>query len=164
MNETQQQFASMLDDFEDGMLVTRDHGGLMYGRPMRILKKEDDGTVWFLTDRDAGKVDDLQEDSRVCVTMQASDRFLAITGLADLIDDRQQLREIWHPAMRLWFPDGVESEHLVAIRVQPVSAEYWNNAGLVRKLKFARDVVKAVMSNGRVESNDDDQHGRVEFS
>jgi general stress protein 26 len=53
----------LLAGFGVGMLVTRTHDGHLRGRPVAVAEVEPGGTVWFVSVRHAGKVDELEGSS-----------------------------------------------------------------------------------------------------
>ncbi len=160
MNDAKKHLQSLVDDFSNGMLITKHDPGVLRGRPMHVAK-HDDGTLWFMTDRDSAKIDELADDSRVAVTFQDSDRYVSITGLADVIEDPAKIDELWNPAWRLWFPKGKDAYRLVAIRVTPTEAEYWDNSGVVNKLRFAKQAVEALLTGSTPNVDEPEQHGHV---
>lgn len=161
MNDAMKHFESLVDDFSNGMLVTKHDPGVLRARPMHVADYDDAGKLWFLTDRDSAKVDELEDDSRVAVTFQDGQRFVSITGLADVVTDPVRIGALWNPAWRLWFPNGKEAHGLVAVRVTPIEGEYWDNSGVVNKLKFAKQAVEAILTGSTPDVDDPAQHGHV---
>ena len=47
----------LLDDFDAAMLVTRRPDGSLRSRPMAVADLDADGTLWFLTQADSGKME-----------------------------------------------------------------------------------------------------------
>ncbi|MEZ6137591.1 MAG: pyridoxamine 5'-phosphate oxidase family protein [Pirellulaceae bacterium] len=120
----------LLQEFTTAMLVTRSDDGALDARPMAVALVEDEGQLWFVTDRQSGKVADLKRDSEVAITMQSSNRFVSLSGVATAIDDRVKLNELWRETWKIWFPDGKTSDSIIFIRVDPTRGEYWDNSGL----------------------------------
>jgi hypothetical protein len=63
--------------------------------------------------------------------------------------------------MELWFPDGRDDPNVVAVRVRPETAEFWDERGL-NGVKFALRSIKALVTGERVE-HDDKEHGRIKM-
>ena len=40
--------------------------------------------------------------------------------------DRAKMEELWSPALRAWFPDGLDDEDLALLKVDVEQAEYWD--------------------------------------
>ncbi|TWU15558.1 pyridoxamine 5'-phosphate oxidase family protein [Allorhodopirellula heiligendammensis] len=127
---TEQKLIDLINDFDTAMLVTRGEREDLEARPMAIAKIEDDGQIWFVTDRHSGKVSELKADANVVLAMQSSNKFVSLTGVAAIIDDRAQLDELWNEAWKVWFPDGKSSESITLVRVRPTHGQYWDNSGL----------------------------------
>ena len=56
---------------------------------------------------------------------------------------------MWRP----WFPNGKESTDLCLIRVEPEIGEYWDQSGVMRKLKFAFEASKSLAFHQRIDDN-----------
>lgn len=162
MHDQSKHLHRMIRGFTDAMLTTRHPPGLVRARPMRIAKHESDGALWFLADRRTAKLDDIEADSRVAVTMQSTDRFVSISGLADVLSDRRRIEQLWSPAWQLRFPKGKSDPDLVAIRVTPTEAEYWDNSGLMKKTKLFIKAAQAALSRSAM-SEDPTQHAQVSY-
>ncbi|MDV6029269.1 MAG: general stress protein [Phycisphaera sp. RhM] len=127
---THKKLIDLLKDFDTAMLVTRSVDGAINARPMAVAQVEPDGRLWFVTERDSGKVSDVALDSEVAVTMQASNKFVSISGTAHPSDDRAKLDELWSEGWKVWFPDGKASEKILLLRIEPSRGEYWDHSGL----------------------------------
>ena len=121
----------LLQGFDTAMLVTHLPNGHLRSRPMAIAQKGEAGDLWFATRVDSPKVDEIQGDHDVNVTCQKEDRFLSLSGTAELIQDREALDRLWDEAWRAWFPDGTESQQLALIHVIPHEADA-GKCGLLR--------------------------------
>ncbi|WP_442506034.1 pyridoxamine 5'-phosphate oxidase family protein [Novipirellula sp. SH528] len=142
----------LIDDFDQAMLVTRAVNGALTARPMAVAQVEDDGDLWFVTDRNSGKVADLMLDEDVAVTMQGSSKFVSLSGKAHAVDDQAKIDELWNEAWKVWFPEGKTSPSLVLLRVEPTRGEYWDNAGLTG-LKYLVKAGKAYLQGDRPEKD-----------
>ena len=86
----------LLEDFGVAMLVTRTTDGNMRGRPMALAEAEPDGTLWFATDRGSDKLNEIERDGHVVVTMQSSTKFISLSGRATPVDDRASMPCLRH--------------------------------------------------------------------
>src|SRR5689334_14244939 len=91
----------LLKDFDAAMLVTRSDEGSLRARPMALADIDDDGALWFLTERGSAKVQEISEEHQVNVAMQSSNKFISISGTAAPVEDRQKLDEIWNDAWKV---------------------------------------------------------------
>ena len=110
------------------MLTTvADDGGLR-SRPMATQEAEFDGVLWFFTRADAPKVGEVRHDERVGISYASPDdqRYVSVSGRAELVRDPARVRELWGPAYKAWFPKGLDDPELALLRVEPERAEYWD--------------------------------------
>jgi general stress protein 26 len=151
----------LLEDFGVGMLVTRTANGNLRGRPMALAQADPDGTLWFATGRDAGKVDELEQDNHVVVTMQSKMKFVSLSGTASVVDDRAKVAKLWKPEWKVWFPGGQDDPNLVLLCVEGNIGEYWDNGG-VSGIKYLIEAGKALVSGTRPNVDDDPKvHAKV---
>ncbi len=159
--EQHEHFLSLLKKFHTAMLVTHtgEHG--FHARPMAIAEVDEDGRMWFFTAANTAKVHEIEIDSHVHLTAQDGDStFLALSGRATLIDDREKIAELWSEPFRVWFPGGKDDPTIELIAVRPVVGEFWDNTGLNR-CKYLWEATKACVTGTTPEIHDGDGHGVV---
>jgi general stress protein 26 len=155
-------FFELLKGFDTAVLVTLGEVERMHGRPMSVAGREDDGTLWFMTSIESPKVSEVLSDRHALVVMQSSSRFIVVEGLAAIVRDRAKIEELWSPAQRIWF-EGKDDPDIALVRVSPVTAEYWDNAGL-HGLRFAFEALKAMASGQPLTDRGSPKaHGKVEL-
>jgi general stress protein 26 len=126
------------------MLTTNGTDGLLHSRPMGTRAIEADGALWFFTADDSGKVQEIYHDQMVNVSyLNSKDQiYVSVAGKAWLSHDRAKMRELWTPALKAWFTEGVEDPNLALIRVEILAIDYWEGPGkIVTLLKFAKSAV-----------------------
>lgn len=160
MDDRQRQLQTLLENFETAMLVTVDADETMRARPLRIASKAERAELWFLSSRESSGTEDIENDFRAAVTMQGDRRYLSLSGMASVHDDLAKKKELWSATMRPWFPEGVESPDLVAIRFVPVEGEYWDSSGL-NGVKYLIEGVTAIVKGGKLQDDDPKRHGTV---
>jgi general stress protein 26 len=42
--------------------------------------------------------------------------------------DKEKMKQLWTPAVKAWFPDGIDDPHLCLLRVDTKQAWYWDNS------------------------------------
>lgn len=114
----------IVDKADTCFLVT--HGGV---RPMGVRACDDDGTIWFLSDRHSHKNAQIAADPHVELYFQASEHsgFLHLSGHATVSEDRALIDKLWTPLARTWFPQGKDDPCVSVIRVRPAVGQYWDN-------------------------------------
>jgi general stress protein 26 len=61
----------------------------------------------------ASKGDIVQRDSIV----SASNKYLSVSGVAEVCTDRAKIAELWTEEWKLWFPGGKDDANLALLRV-----------------------------------------------
>lgn len=129
---TQIELDRLIDKFDYAMLITRSLEGSIRARPMMIAGHTEGARLYFATRVEQGKFGEILHDSNVAVTLQGSNRFLSISGWAELEVDPDLVRRFWSKPMQVWFPEGVDDPQLTLIRIEPVFAEFWDQSGFNR--------------------------------
>jgi general stress protein 26 len=153
----------LLLEFDHAMFVTRAADGQLRSRPMVLADVEAEGTLWFLTQRESGKIDEIAGDQHVNVSLQSSFKFVSISGTARAVNDRHKISELWNEAWKVWFPDGKDDPSLTLIEVRGNTGEYWDNSG-TSGIKYLIEAGKAYLSGHRPEVDKDSQvHAKVDL-
>ncbi len=128
-------------DIHIAMLTTVAEDGSLHARPMATESIEYDGTLWFITRIESGKVEEIRDDSHVLVSYEQpkDGMYLSLQGRAGIIRDRAVIKQHWYKGADGWFKDGSDDPAAALIKVQVTGGEYWqqNSAGLVRLGKLA---------------------------
>ena len=160
--------AEMIADVRVAMLTTFPAGqpspgqSPAHARPMYTQKVEPDsfdGSLWFMTDAESGKVDELAENSNVVVTYSApnKNRYVVVYGTARAERNPDKARELWNVHAKGWYPDGPTDRSLMLIEVRVDSAEYWDGPS---NTSYLLKLAKAVASGDRIKSHG--THGVIE--
>jgi general stress protein 26 len=114
----------VVDKADTCFLVT--HGGV---RPMGVRECDEQGVLWFLSDKHSQKNAQIEADSNVELYFQASEHsgFLHLTGQATVLQDKALIDKLWTPLARVWFNEGKDDPCISVIRVQPQQGQYWDN-------------------------------------
>ncbi|KAA1261468.1 Pyridoxamine 5'-phosphate oxidase [Rubripirellula obstinata] len=145
---TQEKLIDLIQDFDNAMLVTKTDDGALDARPMAVARATDEGALWFVSDRNSGKIADLMLDRDVAITMQSSRKFVTISGECRVVDDQAMIEELWSEAWKVWFPDGKSDPSIVLLKIVPERGEYWDNSG-VAGLKYLIKAGKAYLQGER---------------
>lgn len=110
------------------ILSTVTSDGSIAGRPMsNNAEVEYDGTSFYFTMDDTRTVSDIGRNANVGLGFQGSDGFyLAVEGKAELVRDKAAFKEHWSKDIDKWFPDGIETDGLVLVKVVADRAHYWD--------------------------------------
>ena len=154
---------SLLSKFDTAMLVTHGRDGIDHARPMGIAGLEPNCDLWFFTARSSEKVYEIEHDSEVLLVFQKDHKaYVSLLGRAQLVPDRDKAAELWKSAYRAWFPNGYNDTNVLLIRVNAISAEYWDNTGF-NGIRYLFEAVKAVVAVKTPEVKEPEQHGTVKL-
>jgi general stress protein 26 len=109
---------------------------------MATTKVEFDGDLWFFTKKDSPKVDEIEREHEVCCAYSRPDKqhYVSMSGKARLTRDRAKMEELWNPAYKAWFPDGLDDPQVSLLKVEVTQAEYWDtpNSTVVHLIGLAK--------------------------
>jgi general stress protein 26 len=67
---------------------------------------------------------------------------VSVIGSAEVVDDRDKMEELWNPAYKAFFPDGLSDPRLRLIKVTVSEAEYWDSPNKVASaIGFVKSLV-----------------------
>lgn len=148
----------IVNDATAAFVVTRG-GDTLHGRPMATADVEDDfNSIWFACQRDSAIAKEIGQDGHVFLgyTNGSGSEWASINGYAQLIDNRERVKDLWQPIWKNWF-SGPDDPSIVLIQVVPEHAEYWDSGSrVVQMLKFAAAAVTG-------EHVDEGEHGEVDL-
>lgn len=112
------------------MLTTVEPDGQLRSRPMATQQVEFDGDLWFFTQADAPKVDEIAREHQVNVSyaLPNKQRYISVSGRAQLVRDRAKMAELWSEPLKIWFPDGIDDPNIALLKVRVEQAEYWESS------------------------------------
>jgi general stress protein 26 len=132
----------LIHGIEVAMMTTVTPDGLLRSRPMWTNQRAFDGELWFFTREHSPKVDELERDHHVNLSYSdlGKDRYVSVSGMARVVRDQDKARELWHPTLKAWFPQGVEDPELALLCVKVHKAEYWDtpNSRMVQLVGFLK--------------------------
>lgn len=144
-----------IKDIRVAMMTTMGADGMPHTRPMYTYPPEpsEPDTLWFTTDVQSHKVQELRERPMVHLTYSdtAGNNYVAVTGEGELVNDRARLREMWNIHTKAWFPGGPDDPNLGLLRVRIKRAEYWDGPS---RPAYLLSVAKAVLSGGQPEGGE----------
>jgi general stress protein 26 len=146
----------LIADIPVAMVVTRE-GQHMRARPMAARPARDEGAIEFLTDVDAPKAHEIRRDETICLALadNKTQKYVSITGRAEIIDDRERVEKIWSIYDKAFWPDK-NDPRIRILRVTPESAEFWEGAGTV---VTAVKLVAAMASGERMNIGENEKVG-----
>jgi general stress protein 26 len=122
---------SLMKEIPVAMVVTRFGDGQgMRARPMAVRPDQKQGVIYFLTDVDGPKDVEVGRNANICLALadNKTQKYLSISGRAEIIEDKDRVRQIWSIYDKAFWTDENDSRIRI-LRVTPESAEFWEEAG-----------------------------------
>ena len=120
--------AGILNDVPVVMVTARLTDGTLRSMPMARASVPFEGTLWLFADPTAAAVSELQTHPQVNVSHSDSQqcRYVSLSGVAEVVHDREQAAALWNPDYREWLPRGLQDPQHGLLRVTVQHAEYWD--------------------------------------
>jgi general stress protein 26 len=126
----------LIDGIGTAMLTTRRSDGNMVSRPMATQERTDEADLFFVTDADTHKLDELEHDPHVNVAFyrDRTKEWVSVSGTARISRDRELIRRLYKPDWKAWFGDeggerdgGPNDPRLTLVLVDATSVVYMVN-------------------------------------
>ena len=107
-----------------------------FTRPMQVQERTAGTDMWFVTDIETHKLDELAQDPHVNLGFynNKSREWVSVSGTAIITQDRELVRGLYKPDWKAWFPKiddvrngGPDDPRLALILVEAHSAIYMKN-------------------------------------
>ncbi|HEY9881319.1 MAG TPA: pyridoxamine 5'-phosphate oxidase family protein [Leptolyngbyaceae cyanobacterium] len=131
-----QKLRDLIKDIDYCMLTTLNEGHLR-SRPMSSNGEiEPNGDLFFFTYGSSHKVDEVNNQHQVNVSFADphKQRYVSLSGMAEVVRDRNKMQQLWKPELKAWFPQELDEPDIALLKVSVDQAEYWDSpAGWVAK-------------------------------
>ncbi len=97
----------LIDGIEIAMFTTRRPDGHLVSRPMATQTQAQGTDLWFVTDIESHKLDELAQDPHVNLAYyrDRTREWVSVSGTGLVIHDRRAIRELYRPDWKVWFGD-----------------------------------------------------------
>lgn len=136
------QLGQLLKDMPVAMLTTFDDAGLLVSKPMAPLELDDEGAVWFFTERVSDKPANLST-ANLVFTDTSNGTYVSLSGRGEIHKNSDDIHRLWTVFAKPWFPDGPDSPNLVLLKFIPAVAEYWDapHSKVIRLFSLAASII-----------------------
>jgi general stress protein 26 len=123
----------LIEGIEIAMFTTRRPDGHLVSRPMATQTQAEGVDLWFVTDIESHKLDELEFDPHVNLAYykDRTREWVSVSGLASISQDRRLIRELYQKDWKAWFGDeggerdgGPEDPRLALVVVEVQSVMY----------------------------------------
>ena len=150
-DEGKKKIGELIKDVRICMLTTAGPDGSFDSRPMATQETEFDGTVWFLTRQESGKVQEIANDAHVSLIYSnlSNHSYVSAKGRAQVSQDKAKIHELWNPMFKAWFPEGEDDPSVAVLKVEIEEAQYWEASS--SKLVFGLKYLARAVTGGKVD-------------
>ena len=136
MPTTQKKLSELYDligDIEIALMTTRRADGHLVTRPMATQDRGPLADLWFVTNIEADKIDEIEHDPHVNLGYldSGSMEWVSVSGTATITQDRAKIHELYEPDWKMWFGDeggsrdgGPDDPRLALILVDAHTVHY----------------------------------------
>ena len=98
---------ALIEGIEIAMFTTHRADGRLVSRPMATQKRQPGSDLWFVTDIESNKLDELQFDPHVNLTYykERTREWVSVSGTATISQDRRAIHRLYQKDWRAWFGD-----------------------------------------------------------
>ena len=148
----------LIHGIETAMFTTRGVSGQLVSRPMATQERIEDADLWFVTDADTHKLEDLALDPHVNCSYfnNRSREWVSVSGLARVSKNRNKIRQLYKEDWKAWFGDeggdrdgGPNDPRLALIFVEAELATYMKVSKPRPVVLF--QVLKGIVTGSKVE-------------
>ena len=144
---------AMVKDIKYTMMTTRNDENHLHSCPMNTTETSIGAKeIWFIGHKPSETVDNIKQNPEVnlAYVTQESDKYLSISGTAELVEDEEKLNELWSVMYNAYFEQGKEDPMVQLIKVVPHGAEYWANGNAIAS---AVKMAAAALTDNAVEKS-----------
>lgn len=148
----------LIDGIRICMFTTRRPDGYLVSRPMQTQQRVRGVDLWFVTDIESNKLDELTFDPHVNLAYyrDRTGEWVSVSGTASVSQDRAKIHELYTPDWRAWFGDeggarngGPDDPRIALVFVDAHSVTYMKRDRPAPAVLF--DIVKGAVTGGRAE-------------
>lgn len=144
---------AMVKDIKYTMMTTRNGENHLHSCPMNTTETSIGAKeIWFIGHKPSETVDNIKQNPEVnlAYVTQESDKYLSISGTAELVEDEEKLNELWSVMYNAYFEQGKDDPKVQLIKVVPHGAEYWANGNAITS---AVKMAAAALTDNAVEKS-----------
>ncbi|WGH75377.1 pyridoxamine 5'-phosphate oxidase family protein [Tenacibaculum tangerinum] len=96
--------------------------------PMTVKTIEDEGAIWFLSDKHSEHYKNIREGGKVLLIFanNTDEEYLSISGDGMHYDEKKVIDALWDEQDAQWYENGRETDCIVALKVVISDAYYWD--------------------------------------
>jgi len=143
-NEAKKKIKELAESIDHAMMATDLKSEPFHVVPMSTKKVDDDGNIWFLSDKNSTHNQNIERQNRAQLIYadKGNFEFLTVYGRASISSDRNKIKDLYGSGDDAWF-EGLDDPNLTAIKIEPDDAHYWDtkNGKVLSLLKMVGEAI-----------------------
>ena len=124
----------LIDDMDVCLFTTHRADGRLVTRPMQVQERTSGTDLWFVTDIETDKLEELASDPHVNLGFynNKSREWVSVSGRGIISQDRDLIRAMYEPSWKAWFPEdgkgrdgGPDDPRIALVLVEALSVTYF---------------------------------------
>ncbi|MBC8045414.1 MAG: pyridoxamine 5'-phosphate oxidase family protein [Fimbriimonadaceae bacterium] len=154
-SEAIEKLKKLSEDADFCFFVTELNTKPLNGRPMSTADVDENGCIYFFSDRNSDKNQQIEYDNTVQLfySNKGSAEYLSVYGKAEISTDKELIEKLWNPMVKTWFQGGKDDPDITVIKVIPEDAYYWDTKHnkMVSLIKMLTSVITGKTMDDSVE-------------
>jgi general stress protein 26 len=129
-DEGKKKIKDLIEDIKTCMFTTTDEECMVFSRPMFTVKIDNECHLWYFTNEFSEKIKDIAPGKQVTLVFShpGKNSYMNVYGSCELVHDKTKMKELWQPALKAWFPQGIDDPSVCLLKVVIDEAYYWDNS------------------------------------
>jgi general stress protein 26 len=155
-SEAKDKLHAIVEKARTVLLLTHGEDHKIVGRPMALVRIDEDATIYLVSGIGSKKVSEIMADPRVTIAVQDREGIAMIDGDVRVSQERTLIDALWSDSWNVWFPRGKEDPEVAILIVEPREGSYWDQ-DLGHGLSYAYRYLKARVTGTEIETKSDEQ-------
>src|SRR5690606_8141739 len=116
----------------DICMLTTWNGQQQRSRPMSARVRRDEYAIYFLTDLEGHKLEEIEEFPTVSLAFadNGGHKYVVIAGDAHVSNDRSKIEELWSNFDKAWWEDASDPQ-IRLLTIRPENGELWDSPNML---------------------------------
>ncbi|MBC7641383.1 MAG: pyridoxamine 5'-phosphate oxidase family protein [Flavobacterium sp.] len=120
---------------------------------MTAQNVDKDGNIWFFSGIDSDRNRDIKTNQKVELYFSCPEKnaYLSVNAEAHIVLDKEKMKELWNPLLKIWFKDGVDDQNISLIMAKTKTANYWDSEG-GKMINFIKMIAAAITGTDNIDT------------
>lgn len=122
---------------------------------MTAQNVDEEGNIWFFSgkDSDRNKAISQEKEVQLYFSHPGKNNYLIVNSEASIVLDKEKIKELWNPILKIWFKDGIDDPNISLLKVATKSAHYWDSEG-GKMVNFIKMISSLISGTNNVDTTE----------